>query len=249
MIETPSEAATCEHCGDTGWKLVKEGEREFVRRCSCAVTRRREALFERAGIPDRYRHCTFDGIEIWDPSDGSLRTAVRKVREFVDLWPEVERGFVLMGPVGTGKTHLAVAALSELIRGKGVAGRFQDFTSLTLDIKMTFDTPGAQRDLVRPLIRADLLVLDELGAGKVTPWVMDLLYYVVNSRYVQDRRTIFTTNFLDAKYLGGEKSLEESLETRVSARIRSRLFEMCEALILNGQDYRKHCAERRSGRW
>ena len=40
-------------------------------------------------------------------------------------------------------------------------------------------------------------MLDELGAGKTTQWVMDLLYYLVNTRYLEERVTIFTTNFSD----------------------------------------------------
>jgi DNA replication protein DnaC len=99
---------------------------------------------------------------------------------------------------------------------------------------MTFDGSGSSRDILRPLINAQVLVLDELGAGKVTPWVMDLLYYLVNTRYVENRLTIFTTNFSDFSHTG-----QESLTDRVSARIRSRLFEMCRRLELRGEDYRK----------
>jgi DNA replication protein DnaC len=140
-----------------------------------------------------------------------------------------------MGPVGTGKTHLAVAALQALITDKGVRGRFVDFTTLVLEIQMTFDGSGTSRDILRPLINADVLVVDELGAGKPTPWVMDLLYYLVNTRYVSERLTIFTTNYSDFTHTAGQ----ESLTDRISARIRSRLFEMCRRLELRGGDYRR----------
>ena len=225
----------CSRCDDTGWELIEKAGREFVRRCECAEGIRREKLLDKAGVPGRYRHCTLDGFENWNADDPTLVRGLRAIREFVDLWPEGDKGLLLMGPVGTGKTHLAVATLQELITSKGVQARFQDFTSLVLEIRMTFDTPGAQRELMQPLIKAELLVLDELGAGKVTPWVMDLLYYLVNSRYVEGRRTIFTTNYSDFGNGG-----QETLTDRVSGRIRSRMFEMCRRIEFRGLDYRKH---------
>ena len=245
IAETVDEETVCPECGGTGWRLQEMNGADVARRCSCAETVRRQRLLEAAGIPSRYRHCSLDGFELWNEEDPTLRRALRAVREFVDLYPNPEKGLVLMGPVGTGKTHLAVSALQELIATKGVRGRFTDFTSLVLEIQMTFDGSGSSREILRPLINADVLVLDELGAGKVTPWVMDLLYYLVNTRYVENRLTIFTTNFSDFTKAG-----QESLTERVSARIRSRLFEMCRRLELRGEDYRRQrlaeAAERRT---
>jgi DNA replication protein DnaC len=108
---------------------------------------------------------------------------------------------------------------------------------------MTFDGSGGSREILRPLIECDLLVLDELGAGKTSPWVMDLLYYLVNSRYLEDRLTIFTTNYSDFP----KKTGEESLTDRVSQRIRSRLWEMCRRIELRGRDYRAERLATREG--
>lgn len=226
----------CEHCGGTGWRLVEQDGAQLARRCDCAEASRREQLLERAGIPARYRHCTLEGFELWNDEDPTLARARRAVGEFVDLYPASGKGLLLMGNVGTGKTHLAVAALQALILDKGVRGRFADFTTLVLEIQMTFDGSGSSREILRPLIDADVLVLDELGAGKVTPWVMDLLYYLVNTRYVGDRLTVFTTNYSDFAH----SPSQETLSDRVSARIRSRLFEMCRRLELRGADFRRY---------
>jgi len=243
MTKAEEGGAVCPECGGSGWVIEERDGVEVARPCACAERARRERLLKAAGIPARYRHCTLDNFEIWNPSDPTLKRSRRIVREFVDLYPDVDKGLLIMGRVGTGKTHLAVAALKEIIESRGVPGRFADFTSLVLEIQMTFGGSGSSRDILEPLIETELLVLDELGAGKVTPWVMDLLYYLVNTRYLEGKTTIFTTNFTDTPPPG-----QEALADRVSARIRSRLYEMCRRVELRGDDYRRerlaHAAER-----
>jgi KaiC/GvpD/RAD55 family RecA-like ATPase len=145
------------------------------------------------------------------------------------------RGLLLIGPCGSGKTHLAVAALLEII-DTGKPGRllFRNFQDLIQEIQGSFDSDDApsKSEILRPLLDVDLLVLDELGSQKPSMFVQDILYYVINSRYNAQRTTIFTTNYVD------------DLDDRIGSRLRSRLYEMTEEIKLTGvPDYRKTFAQ------
>ena len=149
----------------------------------------------------------------------------------------VDKGVFLMGPPGVGKTHLAVAILSQTMRTRGARGVFYDTRDLLRVIRSTYDPVNrtAEMDVLGPVMRADVLVLDDLGAEKTSEWVEETLNLIVNTRYSEKRTTIFTTNYDDNPDLTDP----DSLVFRIGVRMRSRLHEMCEFLYLDGADYRE----------
>jgi DNA replication protein DnaC len=119
---------------------------------------------------------------------------------------------------------------------KRARGLFYDVRDLLRVIRSTYNpvVRTAEMDILRPVMDADLLVLDDLGAEKPSEWVAETMSLIVNTRYNERRPTIFTTNFED---LPDEAELE-SLKVRVGFRLHSRLHEMCEFLEYDGGDYR-----------
>jgi len=231
--------ALCSLCNGSGW-LPLEGALK-VRACSCQAGMRQRQRTVTAAIPKRYFHCTLGHFH--DRGNISLSRARKRVGEFIDCWPAVDRGLLLMGGCGAGKTHLAVAVLQEIINsGKPGSVLFSNFQDLIQEIHGSFgaDQGTTKTEILKPLLQADLLVLDELGSQKPTSFVQDTLYYVINSRYNDEKPTIFTTNYLD-----DPREKEERLEERIGSRLRSRLHEMCERVIIDSDDYRKNVASRR----
>lgn len=229
-------AEGCRLCGGTGWVLEAVDGRRDARPCLCREAGIRRQKLEAAGIPDRYRGCTIENFN--DPGP-ALQKAKQVAREFVDTYPLIETGLLLVGPSGRGKTHLACAILSELILTKGAAGLYADFSDLLLKIQTSFrpDADSSKESLITPYAETELLVLDELGASRPHPWVLDILYNVLNTRYNRKRITIATSNFEDEPDLAsGER---DRLEDRLNYRLRSRLYEMCLTVPLRGEDYRK----------
>jgi len=225
-VPTP---ATCPQCNGSGWIPLATDSND-IQPCGCQGDLRRRTRITAAQIPRRYYHCRIGNFH--DRSSAVLMAAKRKVQELVDVWPAQRdgRGLLLMGGCGTGKTHLAVAALLELIQcGKPGKLLFSNFQDLIQEIQASFDNDQvpSKSELLRPLIECDLLVLDELGSQKPSLFVHDILYYVINSRYNDERATLFTTNYSD------------DLGERIGDRLRSRLYEMAEEIRLPGvPDYR-----------
>jgi len=149
---------------------------------------------------------------------------------------KVGLGLLITGPCGVGKTHLAVAILRKLIDEKETRCLFSDFRDLLRDIQNSYNpiSGTSEAKILEPILKAEVLVLDELGASKMTEWVRDTVSYIINSRYNDRRTTLFTSNYLDAAENG-----QETLSDRIGVRMRSRLYEMCRLLEIQGGDFRR----------
>jgi DNA replication protein DnaC len=235
MTDTAREPI-CASCGGTGWLLDIVDGRRTAKPCACRGSAIRQGRLAAAAIPERYRDNSLDNFL---DNTLSLQQAKAKAREFVDRYPFVDAGLLFVGPSGRGKTHLACAILSELAATKGVVGLYVDFSDLLLRIQTSFrpDADQSKESVLTPVVDAELIVLDELGASKPHPWVQDVLYNLLNTRYNRKKITIATSNFEDEPdAVSGEK---ERLEDRLGYRIRSRLYEMCVVVPLRGADFRK----------
>jgi len=224
----------CEKCGETGWVGIERDGTRRVERCVCWTEKITTRLLNDARIPPRYARCTLDNFLVY-PNE-KLAIALAKARKFLDAFPGVQKGLCLIGPPGIGKTHIAVSILRRLVEQKHVHGLFYDVRDLLRVIRSTYNpvVRTAEMDILRPVMTAELLVLDDLGAEKPSEWVEETMNLIVNTRYNERRPTIFTTNYED---LPDEADID-TLKARVGFRLHSRLHEMCEFLEYDGGDYR-----------
>ncbi len=257
MASVPTQSTPeCPLCGGTGWKSIEvPGKASRVARCDCRSEARTARLLKAARIPARYEHCTLSDFETgFAGAHRSLAAARLAAGRFVEEYPLEKTGLLLIGPIGTGKTHLAVGIIQELIRSKGVPCLFCDYRELLKEIQNSYN-PSVQTtelEILRPVFEAEVLVLDELGAVKPSEWVWDTVSHILNSRYNEKKTTIITTNYpnlppgeLQAGRGGSQAEAArnavrgETLGDRITERMRSRLLEMCRVVQLDGADFRQ----------
>jgi DNA replication protein DnaC len=231
-LEGVADVASCPHCDDSGF--VVEEATNTARDCRCRpgrISRARSHSLAHV-IPRKYRGVSFERPPITDISP-PVTQAVRAYVHDLDQNLEGGRGLWFYGPVGTGKTTLAMlVSKSALDAGRSVA--IYSLPRLLAEIRTTFDDDARHSyvDLLERLGAVDLLHIDDVGAEKTSPWVLEQLYAIVNARYEDQRSIVITTNLQ-----------REALAEQITERTVSRLEEICEILPLWGSDARQFRAE------
>ncbi|HLK47455.1 MAG TPA: ATP-binding protein [Bryobacteraceae bacterium] len=231
----------CPKCGGSGWIIIERAEVSGAEPCECRAEGRAARLEERAQIPSLYRNASFENFNI---TSQDLRAAVLAVKKYADDFPnETRPGLLLIGEPGTGKTHLALAALRRIIE-KGFECLFCDYQNLLDRIRSGYDAASnsADREAYRVALDAEVLLLDDLGAHRITDWVLDTVTSIVTYRCNNRKPLIATTNlpeFSRTKSDDGRVDYRRTLADHIGDRAYSRLFEMCTVVqIRNTEDYR-----------
>lgn len=223
----------CLGCGGDGWRYEgpAPGVMAFYRYCGCAegmaALERANAMTkttararlaettERARLPRMLAAHTFDSYPVSERTQGVLNRVV--------IWADgrneaAGQSLMLWGPASIGKSGLACAALKARMADSLFPARWVEVAPWLAEVRDTNrrDSEWQERDLVGPLERIPLLVLDDLGKERDTDYAVEILFRVVNARHREGRVTIFTSNESPAV-----------IAERLGAWFMDRISEMC----------------------
>jgi DNA replication protein DnaC len=215
-----------ELCDGSGFRYDAPTNTAYDCRCRPQRVARAKARSLSAVIPRRYRDVSFDRPPV-NEIEPAIVTATRRFAADIDRQLDAGRGLWFMGPVGTGKTTLAMlVSKAALSAGRSVA--IYSLPRLLNEIRDIHRADRSHVNLLDRLTAVDLLHVDDIGAQRTNDWVLEELYSIVNARYEDQRSMVITTN-IDNR---------EALCEQITARTVSRLTEMCDELPVVGHDHR-----------
>ena len=225
-------------CDGSGFLYDEAKRRAYPCSCRPVLLARKRAAAVAGRIPKAFREVSFDR----EPLPALQRAhphVLREVRRYCDSIAEqldAGRGMWFTGPVGTGKTTLAMLISKTAMEAERTVAIYS-LPRLLAMLRETFreDSPHSLSQLVDMLCSVDLLHIDDVGAEQTSPWVLEQLYTVVNTRYEERRALILTTNLIEEARRRPSHVPEEEWDDRPDAELRkqigdrtvSRLYEMC----------------------
>ena len=224
----------CKSCG----KPLDQDDKELIcKKCMASIFKedrerrlrdiklRITELLANRGVPRRYIDCTLDNFRAIDTP---RKRALKIARGYAEKQIDTGGGLFLTGTNGAGKTHLAVAIMRELILTDHLSCRFVKIPELLFDIRDHIGRGLSEKDIIDKYKDYDYLFLDELGVEKVSEWVLQDLYLILDGRSGALKPTIITSNL----------GLEE-IEEHIGPRFVSRIVEMCKSVLMEFDDWRK----------
>ncbi len=235
-------SSPCPRCNDRRVVMVEQDGRRVAAACSCTDLRRRIELFNAARVPARFADKWVDDIR---PTHDSQGRVLYELLRYQDEFERGQKGFLLWGAPGLGKTHLMCGLVTYLTLERGLSCRFIEFMQLIGELKAAYAQGKWDAEVVAPLLKVDVLVIDELGKGKDSEWELGVLDQLISSRYNANRTIHATSNLRPVlaqselvSYTDSGPVLHQSLQQRLGDRIYSRLVEMCSFQQVQGDDYR-----------
>jgi DNA replication protein DnaC len=222
--------AACPDGRCDGSGFLYDDDTRRARDCTCRPRRlaRRKARKLAGVIPRRYQGVSFDRPPVTQ-IDASVVRTVRRYVDTLEQQLEEGKGIWFQGDVGTGKTTLAMLISAEALRhGHSVA--IYSLPRLLGLLRETFqdESESSLSQLLDRLAAVELLHVDDVGAEQSSPWVLEQLYTIVNSRYEDGAAMLLTTNLRP-----------DELRDQIGERTVSRIIEMCgDPLMLCGTDQR-----------
>ncbi len=205
------EIGTCPHCG-LPLLAGKIYGNEVKLECKCQTEAREkeeklnrerkkaEQIVEnrrKSGLPKAYVNVTFGNFK----KRQGTETALRNSKKYAEQINSIAKGLLLIGNTGSGKTHLAVA-IANAVLDAGYTVKFIRAADIPYEVQRTYgNSIRSESEVIEPLRKCKLLILDDLGADKLTDFDRAIIHSILDYRIINCRPTVVTTNLTEPQMM------------------------------------------------
>lgn len=249
---------TCPKCGkeieyrETGFNgltiplpcecVIAEREKEQAEELKRGYTKTAEYLISVSGVKKRYGNITLEDLNAVSGQEKAFEKALQFAEDYKT--GQTLNGFGLIGGVGSGKTYITSALVNQITKTRlerltddekenAAKGKFITAPAMIISFTELFERLKPNKDeqnenLIQTVKNKKILILDDFGACKITEWIADRLFEIIDYRYCEEKPLIYTTNIAPDK-----------LKSVIGDRVADRLKEMCKPIIVTTQSQRK----------
>jgi DNA replication protein DnaC len=197
-----------------------------ARPCKCREVKAYKRILKSSGISEAFRRKSFDNFKINNPLTAQAKKmAINYVRYFSRIKDQRNNSIAFLGQVGAGKTHLSIAIANELMK-QNVGVLYMQYREAITHLKQNMlDEEYYQKEMCK-YKTASVLLIDDLYKGKITDSDLNIMFEIINYRYLKQLPIIVSSEYTVDKLLNFDEA------------IGSRIIEMCKKHIIefHGQE-------------
>ena len=212
-MHSQKQLINCDKCRDTGWIVT---ENNIYRKCECVDKEKIEKMWKRSGISLNDMNKTFKEFNDWNAEVTAMKDlTIQYFKSFLEIKDLKQNSLMLCGNPGCGKTHLLLALSRNLIVRNNMKVVYMPYRDEITAIKQMMIDADKYAKTLNKFKEADVLFIDDAFKGKITESDINIMFEIVNHRYLNNMPMIISTEFNTDKLL----DIDEGLG--------SRIIEMC----------------------
>lgn len=220
-----SESSKCPlgKCDGTGWLYIEKGGTIYCKACECQEIEKMKNILKQSGISEEFQNITFQTYQTYnEPTKQAKILAIEYIKNFDEIKQSRYNSIAFLGQVGAGKTHLSIAIANNLL-SKGIPVMYMPYRDKVTELKhlLTYkeDDEESYNKEINKLKQCKVLLIDDLFKGKLTDTDKNIMFEILNSRYLAHLPIIVSSEFSIDRLIDFDEA------------IGSRIVEMCKDYI------------------
>jgi len=212
----------CNLCNDTGFIPYRDKDgHEIYKLCKCREMAKVQKIWESSGISINDIEKSFKNFEPWN---NEVRDMKDKATDYYRMFEKIRadrcNSIMFCGNPGCGKTHLSLALANNLLKKKGIAVVYMSYRDIVTSLKQNIIDEDYYKNTLNKYQRAEVLLIDDLYKGKISESDINIMFELINYRYLHRLPLIISTEYTLGKIL------------QVDEAVGSRLYEMSKGYVM-----------------